>query len=105
MKTGADKGSPVVHELDTTDLTSWEENIFGKASNVFDNYLSRFEQNPDVSLNTRDDTNEENTSKSDEIFEFNKCEICDRVFVNKDQWTSKLVDLRTDLIDCPSFYY
>lgn len=85
---GAERNSPLVHELDTTDLDKWKENILTKATNIFDDYLIQYENDNHVELN-RDE--EETTVKpNNEIFEYNKCEICDKVFINKDQWKSKI---------------
>ena len=72
---GAGKGAPIVHELDTTDLDKWDEVIFDKAVKIFQNYLT----GNVISL-------PETTSKEDSIFEYNKCETCDLIFVEKNQW-------------------
>lgn len=72
-----------IHSVDTTNLTDWDEKIFGNSMKIFDSYLSKFEENPDANLNQQEvDNNQSNES----VFEYNKCEICDRVFVNKFQW-------------------
>lgn len=47
--------------------------------------MSRYEKDNSIDLNAQ--TNKAETS--DEIHEYNRCEICDRIFVNKDQWTGK----------------
>ncbi|CAF0905323.1 unnamed protein product [Brachionus calyciflorus] len=77
----SEKNSPIVHELDTTDLNKWNENIFQKAVDKFTDYMTRFESDNQVELN-KSDKNE----SVDEVFEFNKCEICNKIFVNKFQW-------------------
>lgn len=81
---GADKKSPIVHELDTSDLEKWNENIFEKATNIYEDYLNRFEKNNAIELNK---TN--NVSEECDIFEYNKCEECNLVFINKNQWNCK----------------
>jgi len=77
------KNSIKIHPIDTSDLVKWDENIFGNSMKMFENYLKKFEEYPDANLNQQEvDNNQSNES----VFEYNKCEICDRVFVNKFQW-------------------
>ena len=85
---GAIENSPIVHELDTTDLNKWTENIFEKSSKIFKDYLERYEQNCDSNLNERKEPCKF-VHLGAEIHEYNKCEICDKVFVNKSQWNCK----------------
>lgn len=81
MFQGANKYSPSIHELDTVDLEKWSENIFNKAKEIFKLYLD------DSNYNSKHIKTE---TELDEINEFNKCEICDKVFVDKHQWTCHL---------------
>lgn len=79
---GVGPGSPIVYELDTTNLEKWNENVFDKARDTFkEKYLDMFEAHPDADLNKND-----GEFYPDDVFEFNKCEICDREFKNKFQW-------------------
>lgn len=79
---GANKYSPVIHELDTFDLTKWSENVFEKAKSVFENYLNEVNL-----IQLQDDKPEKNDVK---VNEFNKCDICDKIFVDKFQWECKI---------------
>ena len=81
----ADQGSPIIHELDTTNLEKWTENIYDKAKNTFNDYLVRFEEDQNADLNKKSD-NIGSFGKQEEIFEYNKCESCEKVFINKFQW-------------------
>jgi hypothetical protein len=76
----------LVHELDTTDLNKWTENILEKSTAVFGDYLERFEKDCEANLNLK---NESTKCSNEEIHVHNKCEICDRIFINKSQWTGK----------------
>ena len=82
---GVVDNSPIVHELDTTDLTKWTENIYEKARQTFADYLDRFEKDPSSNLNQRSESIEY-VNLNEEIHQYNKCEICDRIFINKSQW-------------------
>ena len=46
-------------------------------------YIEGFEKDADSNLNERKDSNKSN----EEIHQYNKCNICDRIFINKSQWT------------------
>lgn len=81
---GGEKNSPKVHELDTTDLENWNEKIFQNAVDVFTDYSTRYDLDNNIELNKS-----ESDEPKDDVFEFNKCEICKKTFVNKFQWECK----------------
>ena len=85
---GTEEGSPIIHELDTTDLLKWRENIFEKATKIFnENYFLAYEKDNNADLNKKSDSETSQTYK--EIFEYNQCKACDKVFINKSQWDGK----------------
>lgn len=79
---GANKFAPIVHEVDTSDVGKWDENIFEPARVNFEEYLNGTNRFKIV----EDDTGFEKESK----FEYNKCEDCEKVFVDKFQWKGNL---------------
>jgi tRNA A37 N6-isopentenylltransferase MiaA len=81
------KNSIKIHSVDTSDLIRWDENILGNSIKIFENYLSKYEENIDANLNVQE---VDNNQSHESVFEYNKCEICDRVFVNKFQWQCNL---------------
>ena len=68
----------MVHELDTVDLNKWSENVLEKAKIIFEEYLSQ-----SGSIRLQQDKPEKNNTT---VNEFNKCDICDKIFVDKFQW-------------------
>lgn len=77
--------------MDTTNLDKWNENIFDKAACVFKDYLDTYENDVNVDINKIKRSSESlapNEEKEEEIHEFNKCSICDRIFIDRSQWTS-----------------
>ena len=78
-KTGANEFSPLVHELDTSDVSRWDETIFEVAKQKFETYLDGRN-----GLNAVTDD-----FKKETCFEYNKCKQCDKVFVDKFQWDCK----------------
>jgi hypothetical protein len=68
----------VVHELDTVDLNKWSENVLEKAKTIFEKYLNETD-----SIQLQQDKPEKNNTI---INELNKCDICDKIFVDKFQW-------------------
>ena len=82
--------SPIVYELDSSDLDKWNEKVLDKSKSIFKDYLDKFEKNNKVALNLR---RHEIKDESKEIHVFNKCEVCDRIFVNKFQWECKIKSL------------
>lgn len=79
MNKGACENSPQVTEIDTSDISNWDNEIFGKAQKEFQNYLD----------GTQIIKSSSETQK-DSVFQYNKCESCDRVFVDKFQWECKI---------------
>ncbi|RNA21623.1 tRNA mitochondrial [Brachionus plicatilis] len=77
--------TPIIHQIDTTDLTKWDQSVFSKALSTFTDCLNRYELDNQVEINKMDTAEE----KGDH-FQFNKCDICDRVFINKFQWECHL---------------
>lgn len=75
---GACENSPIVTEIDTSDISNWDEDIFEKARKEFQSYLYGTQSTKD-SIDVQKDS----------VFEYNKCESCDRVFVDKFQWNCK----------------
>ncbi len=73
-------------------MTKWNENIFDKAKSIFNSYLEGFQKDPDSNLNKRDDDSLEKSTAENDIFQYNKCKICDnKIFINKFQWECKLL--------------
>jgi hypothetical protein len=76
-----------VHELDTSDLDKWNEDVLDKSKSIYKDYLDRFDKNIEIDLNFKE--NQINNNESKEIHVYNKCEVCDRIFVNNFQWNCK----------------
>lgn len=76
----ANEYAPIVHEVDTSDVSKWDEEIFEPARIIFENYLNGTQQAKITAGDFKKDTN----------FEYNKCNTCDRVFVDKFQWNCHL---------------
>lgn len=53
---------------------------------MFNDYLTRFDKDNQAELNL---TETDNGNINEDVFEFNKCETCNRIFVNKFQWQCK----------------
>ena len=70
--------------MDTVDLENWTENIFNRAKSIFEDYL-----NNKIDL-VRKQGSPTTTAKEAVINEFNKCEICNKIFIDKSQWECKL---------------
>ena len=64
-------------------MDKWSENIFDTAKNTFEEYLNETNVNLKQVDIVKPDTN---------VSEFNKCEICDKIFVDKFQWECKALD-------------
>lgn len=79
---GANEFAPIVHEVDTSDVGKWDEDIFEPARANFEEYLNGTNRFKIVG----DATGFEKESK----FEYNKCQDCDKVFVDKLQWKGNL---------------
>ncbi|CAF0826126.1 unnamed protein product [Adineta ricciae] len=69
--------SPDVYELDTTDLTCWEENVEQRAEAIIEAFLKN-ETIPFPAL--------PKTPIEEPVYEQNTCTTCDRVFHLKSQW-------------------
>ena len=79
---GANEFAPIVHEVDTSDVAQWDEKIFEPARSTFEAYLN----GTNKPKKKEDAENFETSSK----FEYNKCEYCDKIFVDKFQWNCNL---------------
>jgi len=77
------ENSPIVTEIDTSDISNWDEDIFEKARKEFQSYLYGTQA-------TKDSVD----VQKDSVFEYNKCESCDRVFVDKFQWNCHIKSRR-----------
>jgi hypothetical protein len=80
---GANNHSPIIHKLDTVDLENWAQNIFDKAKSIFEDYLNN-------KMDLRNQISPSISTNHEVINEFNKCEICNKIFVDKSQWESHL---------------
>jgi hypothetical protein len=88
---GGNEHSPCIHELDTSDLNKWKENVFERARSIYEHYERDLEKGLEpnkiqkalLNLNNKKDDQEA-------IHEYNECYICNRVFVNKFQWQCHL---------------
>ena len=72
-----------VHNLDTSCLQKWTESVFEVAKNVLHDDLESFEKHGQFVQESNE------TNKQEDIYEFNKCDVCDKTFINKDQWNGK----------------
>ncbi|XP_043498979.1 tRNA dimethylallyltransferase [Polistes fuscatus] len=81
-----DRQVPPLYELDCTDLTQWESNVYGKAVSILSAVL-RGEKPEERPIN--ENIEDQKTSDSSNEVQ-NYCEICERIFIGKLQWDAHI---------------
>lgn len=76
---------PPVYELDTTDITQWDENVKNKAFHIIERFLNNSTCNYEPVKSVISDDKKQSDRNS-----YNYCEICQRIFIGDFVYTAHL---------------